>query len=611
MMCNDEACRFAVLMIKRVSIILTLIFWCAVHLHAQEKMNLKLIGKDKGNEALTALLKVPPEFSSEQSINNFLQHQLLPRLWTQGFLSASIDSSFIVGKDYKAVVFLGPLFTWGSINIDDAQKKIATIKLDDLIPNQGARLHPSSIAEGAQAMLIRLEENGYPFASVQFDSSYWVDQQLHAQLKLDAGPLYHIDSIHIDSRMHINPKFLQRYLGFLPGLPYKQSLLMSVSKQLEDLGYVRELKPWNLTLYGTGATLNLYLQAEKSNRIDLMAGLMPSNPLLNGKSQITGDGNIELNNAFGNGEYMLINWQQLQIQSPRLQLHYNRPFMFNSNMGLDLKFNLLKKDSSYINLNSSAGIQYKVDEKQLLKFHVLQHMSNILYVDTQQIKQTKSLQSFLDLSNTQVGIEWLWNQTNDRRNPLKGMDVNLQLHSGWRKIRKQPSILSLKTDANGNVYDYNKLYQGLQASSVQSSMKFHLNRFNQLGTYTTIKLGVQAAWIYGKQLFLNEMYQIGGIKTLRGFDEESIFASSYAIATAEFRYLMDKSSNFFGFIDAAKTQKNLMGVKANRNFFGMGLGMHFMTKSGMFTMAYALGKSDQQSIGLKTSKIHVGFSTLF
>ena len=78
MMCNDEACRFAVLMIKRVSIILTLIFWCAVHLHAQEKMNLKVIGKDKGNEALTALMKVPPEFSSEQSINNFLQHQLLP-----------------------------------------------------------------------------------------------------------------------------------------------------------------------------------------------------------------------------------------------------------------------------------------------------------------------------------------------------------------------------------------------------------------------------------------------------------------------------------------------------------------------------------------------------
>jgi hypothetical protein len=41
------------------------------------------------------------------------------------------------------------------------------------------------------------------------------------------------------------------------------------------------------------------------------------------------------------------------------------------------------------------------------------------------------------------------------------------------------------------------------------------------------------------------------------------------------------------------------------------MGLNFMTKSGMFSMAYAMGKSDQQVFGLKNSKIHIGFSTLF
>jgi hypothetical protein len=241
----------------------------------------------------------------------------------------------------------------------------------------------------------------------------------------------------------------------------------------------------------------------------------------------------------------------------------------------------------------------------------MQNLSNVLNVDTQLIKQNKSLQSFLDITNTQVGVEWILRSTDDRRNPLKGMDLNLQFGSGLKKIRKQEMVLSLKKDANGNIFDFSRLYNGLQLSTVQSNVKIQAYRYNQLGKNTTLKLGAQAAWMYGKQIFLNEMYQIGGIKTLRGFDEESIFASSFAIGTAEFRYLLDKFSNVFCFLDGAIVQKNLQGIKQNRNFLGVGMGLNFMTKSGMFSMAYAMGKSDQQVFGLKNSKIHIGFSTLF
>jgi hypothetical protein len=61
----------------------------------------------------------------------------------------------------------------------------------------------------------------------------------------------------------------------------------------------------------------------------------------------------------------------------------------------------------------------------------------------------------------------------------------------------------------------------------------------------------------------------------------------------------------------ALVQKNIMGKKESNNFLGAGLGLNFMTKSGMFTLAYALGKSEQQAFGIKSSKIHVGFSTMF
>lgn len=374
---------------------------------------------------------------------------------------------------------------------------------------------------------------------------------------------------------------------------------------------MQEYKPWDLSLYGSGSTLNLYLKAQRSNRFDLLLGLMPSNPLLGGKAQFTGDGNMELNNAFGNGEQILLNWQQLQIQSPRLHLYVEKPFLLNSNIGLAFDFNLLKKDSSYINLMSTLGLQYALDQRQMIKFQLKQYISNVLYVDTQLIKQSRNLQSFLDLSNTQLALEWVGRGTNDRWNPTKGTAWNISISSGLKKIRKQEAILSIQQDLNGNGFDYSKLYDAISLRSVQSSFLMKVDRFNPLGRYSTLKTSLHAAGMYGRQLFLNELYQIGGIKTLRGFDEESIFASSYAIGSLEYRYLLDRSSNIFGFIDMALVQKSIMDKKENSQFLGAGLGLNVMTKTGLFTLAYALGKPSSRHLVSRHQRFMLDFLQCF
>jgi len=580
-------------------------------LHAQEQIGLQVVCVDKGNEALKELIKSPSEFSSKHLLDQYLSKDCLSVLWSKGDLAASVDSLVQAEKKYIAYIFLGEQYAWGELKIGLSERAILPLKWNLLLPSVGKIMKPSDLTDLSQQLLDHLEESGHPFASVRFDSSYWNNQQLHAVLKIDAGPRYQIDSIRIDSKMHINPVFLSRYLGIQPQQLYKKSLLASVSKRLEDLGYLQEYKPWDLSLYGSGSTLNLYLKPQRSNRFDLLLGLMPSNPLLGGKAQFTGDGNMELNNAFGNGEQILLNWQQLQIQSPRLHLYVEKPFLLNSNIGLAFDFNLLKKDSSYINLMSTLGLQYALDQRQMIKFQLKQYISNVLNVDTQLIKQSRNLQSFLDLSNTQLALEWVGRGTNDRWNPTKGTAWSISISSGLKKIRKQEAILSIQQDLNGNGFDYSKLYDAISLRSVQSSFLMKADRFNPLGRYSTLKTSLHAAGMYGRQLFLNELYQIGGIKTLRGFDEESIFASSYAIGTLEYRYLLDRSSNIFGFIDMALVQKSIMDKKENSQFLGAGLGLNVMTKTGLFTLAYALGKTEQQAFGVKTSKIHVGFSTMF
>lgn len=116
-------------------------------------------------------------------------------------------------------------------------------------------------------------------------------------------------------------------------------------------------------------------------------------------------------------------------------------------------------------------------------------------------------------------------------------------------------------------------------------------------------------WLYKHQkIFKNELYRIGGLSTLRGFDEESIYASEYLIGSSEIRFLFEENSAFFAFYDQAYYKS--IDVK-NDNPAGFGAGIEFQTKAGIFTFSYALGSQLGNSVQFKTARVHFGFVNRF
>ncbi|WP_315820081.1 hypothetical protein [Paraflavitalea speifideaquila] len=65
---------------------------------------------------------------------------------------------------------------------------------------------------------------------------------------------------------------------------------------------------------------------------------MASNKLL-----VTGEATINLKNAFGAGETIGLNWQQIQVKSPRLNLSFAYPYLFNTPFGINFGFDLFKR----------------------------------------------------------------------------------------------------------------------------------------------------------------------------------------------------------------------------------------------------------------------------
>jgi len=575
-----------------------------------QQIKLELVYKDKVNDVQHQAPGISQDFSGKEACKVYLKEELLPSWREKGFLEASIDSLFETPSIVKAWVHLGPQYSWGSLLLDSSFGSLLATVNQPFNVKQGELLTIEKLIAVQDFYLSVLEENGYPFASIQMDSSYFIDNQFYAVLKTNKGPLYSIDSIHIEGKVKINKSFLVQYLGLGDGSIYRKSKLDLVSKRIAELGFVKEVRSWNLSLTGTGAILNLYLAPAQSSRFNLLAGFMPSNQQLGGKLLLTGEAEMDLKNVFGGGENMYLNWQQIQVRSPRLQLGFTKPYLFNSNAGVDFNFNLLRKDSSFLTLNTRIGLRYEIKPRQIAKLFYQQFTSNLLDVDTITIKQTGKLPLFLDATTSNLGLDFIYQATDNIFNPQRGVEVEFRMLGGVRKIRKNNAITSLKAGGS-NSTDFSRLYDSLASNTTQFRITAKSSKYIKLGRQSTLKTGLQTGWLMGKQLLNNELYQIGGIKTLRGFDEESIFASGYSIATVEYRYLLSNASFMFAFIDGAYIERKTNFEKSSNFYGGAGLGISLETKTGLFTLAYAAGKRPSAPVNFREAKIHFGFITLF
>ncbi len=533
------------------------------------------------------------------------------QLRTKGFIAFSVDSVRYDSLSAEAWIYMGEQYQWDSITVRPADAELFMQMGWSDRTFTGKQLNFDKLQDFQDKALKYLENHGYPFARLQLDSLRIENETVSGQWNLERGPLYKVDSIRVTGTAKISASFLQRYLDIPNGSIYKKEKLDVVSRRLLELPYLKETQKWDLTMLGTGSTLNLYLDSKKSSQVNAIIGFLPSNPQLGGKLLVTGEANLNLKNALGGGETIGLNWQQLQIKSPRLNILFQQPFIFHSKFGLDFNFDLFKKDSSFLNLNLLLGAQYVVNQRQSGRLFYQGFRTNLITVDTNQIKSTKELPPFLDVSTNNLGVDYQFNNTDYRLNPRKGNEWYIMMSWGLRNIRQNNTIMSLETDASGKPFDFGSLYDTLTLKTYLLKLKMAGAHYFKLGKQSTIRTSVNAAMIQTENAFNNEVFQIGGYKLLRGFDEESIYASQYAVGSAEFRYLIGQNAYLFTFGDFGWAKNNTYSTLISHTYFGTGFGMALETKAGMLNLSYAVGKRDDQTFSLRQSKIHFGFVSIF
>ena len=537
-------------------------------------------------------------------------------LKSRGYVTASIDSLEMNADHGRIRLFVGEQYLWARLDAGllDAALLEAVGWREKMF--EGRPINFVQVREWQERIIDHYEKTGHPFARAWIDSlQLEPGRQVAARLRADPGPLYHIDSIRVYGDVKITSIYLQRYLDIPNGSVYNSEKLASIGKKIRELGYVEETRPADLTMLGTGSVLNLYLQPRKSSQVNVIVGFLPNNDQLSSKKLlITGEANILLKNSLGSGETIGLNWQQIQVRSPRLNLLYQHPYLFRSPVGLDFFFEMFRKDSSFVNVNLQLGASHILNERQSAKLFIqrTQTIVNQGGIHAQQVIQTRRLPDVADISTLNMGVEYDLNSTDYRFNPRKGNDLRLQMTIGSKKIRKNNEVLDLK-DPSDPSFNFDALYDTVKLKTYQLRFRAIAARYFPLGRQTTLKTALQGGYLRSGNLFRNELFQIGGYRLLRGFDEESQYVSQYLIGTAEFRllYVTGLNSFFYALLDGGWGKSHELQQRVDRFYFGTGLGLAFETKAGIFNLAWAIGKRDDADLDLRKSKIHFGFVNYF
>ena len=526
----------------------------------------------------------------------------------KGYPIASVDSFWVIEKTVHALVYTGQKFEAWQINVQAVDALILK-KIFRLNSATSQNFKPEEIQQLQARLLNFYENNGFPFAKVYLDSIKLINNRIFATLKIDSGLLYRIDSTRVYGKANINKKFLQRHLSIPNGSIYNSKKLALVDGKLSQLPFYTAVQPSDITMLGNGALLNVYLEEKKSSQVNFLVGFLPS-ANQTGKLQVTGDVNLDLKNLLGSGENILLKWQQLQPKSPRLNLGFDQSYIFNTPFGFNFLFDFFRKDSNFIQINTLAGLRIAVADNQTGKLFV-QVQRNILLpgaVDTNRIKQQRALPVNIDVSSINTGLQYNWQTLNYIFNPRSGSDVTVETAIGVKNIKRNNEVLAIKEPG----FNYQTLYDSLKLRSYQLRLKLNAAHFFKVGKVATVKIAGNAGWYNSPEIFRNDLFQIGGNKLLRGFDEESIYATAYGVATAEYRYLVGRNAYLFTFADFGYVNNKFQTVNFSNNFVSAGLGVFFETKAGLLNLSFAAGKRNDVKLNLReAAKIHFGYTNYF
>lgn len=563
---------------------------------AQETLELKIRATAE-NEQLIRKYKYNQNPIDSLSAIQTIQ-SLVNQLHLDGYLLARIDGLVSLPGQIEATIDPGLPFEWLSLAAGNVERSILRKSGYKKGRFNGERFNLRAISKIESSMLRYAERNGYPFASLKYDSLRIKSNRLNATLNFDLGPLIRFDSVHIVGSQILKSRFATAYLGIDMGDPYDQAVVDGVVSKLRRLPYIRLAKSPQLSFQNSEAIVSLELSKRPINTIDGIIGFLPNTSRDNGLL-ITGQFDLELYNPFSTGKKIGLHWRRLSEETQSIRMEYFHPNIFRSPLSVEMDFEFLKQDTTFTRRDFRVDFSFNLAANSTLGFFT--DFRNTDLLATSQFTNATRLPDILDFGVARYGLSLYLDRLDDAFLPRRGMSLSLSASVGNKTIEQNIDLPS-------------GLYRGVDLKTLQYQYDLSFNNYWSFSPKLVLYTGINAGLLSNDQLFQNDAYRLGGLNTIRGFSENFFFATGYAYSTIESRVFFDETSYLSLFSDIGFIRSDFVDSVGEKNEFalGLGAGINFSTSNGIFNFVYALGTSDNTGgLNFNQSKIHFGFTTRF
>jgi translocation and assembly module TamA len=532
--------------------------------------------------------------------------ELVLALQADAYLLASADHMRWSRDTVRVRLYVGEQFRWAYLHNGNLG--------DGILTRAGYRekffrrtpWRPTEWATLQERVLLEAENQGYPFATIGLDSVRLDGRDIAGRVVLKRGHVVTFDSLQIIGTSRTKKRFLTKYLQIFPGAPYSQQRVLSAAALLRQLPYVRLRAEPEVRFARGRARVYLLLDERPSNQFDAIVGLLPNVAGTTGV-QFTGDVTINLRNLRGGGKQVGLQWRKVDAKSQLLDASYLHPNFFGTPLEVAGTFNLYKQNDNFLTIRPRVQVTYPTARAGRLTFFAEQRNSRLLLDSAAYVAVNNqgALPSYVDSEASAYGLGYARTNLDDLYFPHRGSFVSAQGGVGTKVIRRNASLSET-------------LYTGVALRSTQYSFGGRAERYWALGRQSVVMARLRGEGLFNQQFFLNDLFRLGGLNSLRGFSENEFYTNSYGVGTLEFRQFTGPEGYVFIFVDQAMLRAynstDLALGSALDQPTGLGTGLSFRTAAGLFQFVYSVGRSTflgQNGFTLTASKIHFGLTSRF
>jgi len=417
-----------------------------------------------------------------------------------------------------------------------------------------------------------------PFTTVQVERLKILnDSTLEGNLIINKQKNRTIDQITVKGYAKMPTSFIKHYAKLKTQTPFELTEAQKKLDRLNDLDFITITSPAEAYFTKDSTTVYVYAKKKSANSFDGILGFQ-SNPESN-KLETTGYLELDLVNNLNYGERLAVDYRNDGNNQSQFSLELTTPYIFKSPLQLNYQLELFKKDSLFASTSNQIEALYTPRSR----INTGIYFKNTTSTSLSGTDTSPTIPTTEDFSKNEVGLIFTYFKTQDNNLAPTKTNARITTAVGNRKNQDQTSNQTL--------------------FHADVSHIFNLNIENSF--YTRIHFN----GIFASNYLNNELIRLGGIQSIRGFNENILLANIALTLQTEYRYTLSPTLYINTIIDVGRIENELINQKSNLYAFGLGAGL--ISNSTLFKLGYANGNIEGQAFKTANSKLHISIITRF